>query len=315
MKAAAIILAAGEGTRMKSKHPKVAHTIFEKPLVNWVVDAVKEAGAEKVIAVVGHGRDEVIPLVEGKATPVVQERQLGTANAVAVCKDELADFDGPVLVLAGDSPLITPDTIMSLIATREVTNAAVVVLTMKLDDPTGYGRIVRDEKGHVLRIVEQKDATSEEQAITECNSGAYCFDAKVLFEALSQVKANNAQAELYLTDVLEIARDMGRRVAAHVVEDPTECLGVNTRVQLAQASKVMQRRINERHMLAGVTLVDPESTWIGAEVTIGRDTIIRPCTMLMGNTAVGEDCVVGPNVHLMDALVEDGAEILNVTIM
>lgn len=308
MGTAAIVLAAGEGSRMKSKHSKVTHCILEKPLVRWVVDAAKQAGVEKVITVVGHGRDEVEPLVEDTVT-VVQEQQLGTANAVSVCKDALAGFEGSLLVLTGDSPLVSADTLRALIRAREKSQAAVVVLTMVVDDPFGYGRIVRDARGNVERIVEQKDATPEQQAITECNSGFYCFDAKALFEALDQVKSNNSQGEYYLTDVLEIARNAGRAVLAQVVDDPTECLGVNTRVQLAAAGKKMQQRINTAHMLSGVTLVDPNQTWIGPNVTIGMDTIIYPGVTLSGACSIGQDCILGPDVHLHDANVADGTKI------
>ena len=305
MGTAAIVLAAGEGSRMKSKHSKVTHCILEKPLVRWVVDAAQQAGVEKVITVVGHGRDEVEPLVADTVV-VVQEQQLGTANAVAVCKEALADFDGSLLVLTGDSPLVTPETLAALVRTREENQAAVVVLTMVVDDPTGYGRIVRDADGNVERIVEQKDATPEQRAITECNSGFYCFDAKALFEALEQVKSNNAQGEYYLTDVLEIARNAGRPVLAQVVEDATECLCVNTRVQLAAAAQKMQERINTKHMLAGVTMIDPRQVWIGPDVTIGRDTVVHPGVELMGATSVGEDCVIGMGVRLVDADLPDG---------
>ena len=306
MNTAAIVLAAGEGSRMKSKHSKVTHCILEKPLVRWVVDAAKQAGVEKVITVVGHGRDEVEPLVSDTIT-VVQEQQLGTANAVAVCKKALEGFEGSLLVLTGDSPLVTADNLSALIRTREENQAAVVVLTMVVDDPFGYGRIVRDANGNVERIVEQKDATPEQQAITECNSGFYCFDAQALFEALEQVKSNNSQGEYYLTDVLEIARNAGRPVLAQVVDDPTECLGVNTRVQLAAAGKKMQQRINTAHMLAGVTMIDPDQVWIGPDVTIGMDTVIYPDVTLSGACAIGQDCVLGPDVHLCDERVEDGS--------
>ena len=307
MNTAAIVLAAGEGSRMKSKHSKVTHCILEKPLVRWVVDAAKQACVEKVITVVGHGRAEVEPLV-GDTVTVVQEQQLGTANAVSVCKEALADFDGSLLVLTGDSPLVTADTLRALVQKREESQAAVVVLTMVVDDPFGYGRIVRDAQGNVERIVEQKDATPEQQAITECNSGFYCFDAKALFSALEQVKSNNSQGEYYLTDVLEIAREAGRGVLAQVVEDPTECLGVNTRVQLAQAAKKMQQRINTAHMLAGVTMVDPDQVWVSPETTIGMDTVIYPGVTLLGKCAIGQDCILGPNSHLRDARLEDGTK-------
>ena len=255
METAAIILAAGAGTRMKSKKPKVVHEVLGRPLVRWVVEAAKEAGADRVVTVVGHMRDQVIPLVEGDTEIVVQEAQRGTADAVLAAADALAGFDGAVVVLSGDSPLIQPETIRQMAALREEHNAAVIVLTMELENPFGYGRIVRDGAGEVARIVEQKDASPEEAAITECNSGVYCFDARALFDALSQVNSDNAQGEFYLTDVLAISRAAGRPVLAYKTSDAEQCLGVNSRGQLAEATRVMQRRINDAHMAAGVTML------------------------------------------------------------
>ncbi len=237
MEAAAIVLAAGAGTRMKSKKPKVAHEVLGKPLVRWVVDAAHEAGISRVATVVGHERQQVEPLVEADTDVVVQPERRGTADAVAVCADALADFDGSLVVLSGDCPLITADTIRRLVDMREQADAAVVVLTMELENPYGYGRIVRDRVGAVERIVEQKDANSAEAAICECNSGFYCFDARALFDALGQVDDDNAQGEFYLTDVLAICRAAGRPVLALPTDDPSECLGVNSRAQLAEATK------------------------------------------------------------------------------
>ena len=309
METAAIILAAGAGTRMKSKKPKVVHEVLGRPLVRWVVNAAEEAGASRVVTVVGHQRDQVIPLVEGDTTVVVQESQRGTADAVLAAKEALADFDGAVMVLSGDSPLIRPDTIAEMSALREAHNAAVIVLTMELENPFGYGRIVRDGAGEVARIVEQKDATPEEAAITECNSGFYCFDAHDLFEALEQVDSNNAQGEFYLTDVLEIARAAGRPVLAYKTDDAEQCLGVNSRGQLAEATRVMQRRINDAHMAAGVTMWDPATTFIGPDVTIAQDVELLPAVMLMGATSIGEDSVIGPNTRLTDTIVGRGCTV------
>ena len=306
MQAAAIVLAAGAGTRMKSKKPKVAHEILGKPLVRWVVDAAREAGVERVTSVVGHAREQVIPLVEADTDVVVQQEQNGTAGAVAVCADALADFDGSLVVLSGDCPLITAGTIAELVRVREEAGAAVVVLTMEPDDPFGYGRIVRDPQGGVARIVEQKDAAPEEAAIRECNSGFYCFDARALFEALQQVGNDNAQGEFYLTDVLEICRRAGRAVLALPCADAAECLGVNSRIQLAEATKHLQRRINAAHLAAGVTMVDPDQVWIGPDVRIERDVELLPQTFLMGRTQVGEDSVIGPNSRLTDTVVGRG---------
>lgn len=307
MNASAIILAAGAGTRMKSKTPKVAHRIMGEPLVGYVISAVREAiDPEKLVAVVGHQRELVEPLVEDACEIVVQHEQRGTADAVNSCRGAFADVTGSVVVLSGDCPLITPETIRSLVARREETGAAVVVLSMVPDDPFGYGRIVRTTAGEFQRIVEQKDCTPAQAAITECNSGFYCFDVELLFEALGQVSTDNAQGEYYLTDVIEIARHAGRAVEAMVARDAGECLGVNTRVQLAQAAKIMQRRINTRHMLAGVTMTDPDQVWVGPKVTLAPDVELLPQTVLLGRTAVGEDSVVGPATRLSDTTVGSG---------
>lgn len=309
MDTAAIVLAAGAGTRMKSKKPKVAHEVLGQPLVRWVVNAAKEAGASRIVGVVGHCRDQVEPLLAGDAEIVVQAEQRGTADAVASCVEALADFDGSLVVLSGDCPLITPDTISALVRMREERDAAVVVLTMQMENPFGYGRIIRDEAGEVARIVEQKDATPEEAAVTECNSGFYCFDARALFDALTKVNDDNAQGEFYLTDVLAICREAGRPVVALVADDATECLGVNSRVQLAEATRVMQRRINERHMAAGVTMWAPELVWIGPDVQIDRDVEILPNVTLLGATRIGEDSVIGPDTRLSDTQVGRGCTV------
>lgn len=242
MESAAIILAAGAGTRMKSDKPKVAHEMLGKPLVRWVLDAALEAGVSRLVTVVGHKREQVEPLVEGLSDIVVQERLLGTADAVASCRSALAGFKGSLLVLSGDCPLISAGTMRSLVELREREDAAVVVLTMRPEDPHGYGRIIRDANGQVERIVEQKDASPEEAAVGECNSGFYCFDAEALFEALEQVGSDNAQGEFYLTDVLEISRRAGRAVLALPAADDVECLGVNTQEQLAALAALAQER-------------------------------------------------------------------------
>lgn len=242
MEAAAIVLAAGAGTRMKSKKPKVAHEVLGKPLVRWVVDAAHAAGVTQVATVVGHAREQVIPLVEGDTQVVVQEVQNGTAGAVLACADAFAGFDGSLSVLTGDCPLIKPETIARLAQVRDENNAAVVVLTMKLDDPTGYGRIIRDADGQVERIVEQKDATPDEAAVNECNSGFYCFDARALFDALAQVSNNNAQGEFYLTDVPAILKAKGLRVGLCDTCSPQEMLGVNTVEQLSEVEAILRAR-------------------------------------------------------------------------
>ena len=305
---AAIIMAAGMGTRMKSKKPKVAHEILGKPLARWVVDAARAAGIDRVVTVVGCGREHVEPLV-ADTTVVVQERQIGTANAVAVCEPALEGFEGSVVVLSGDCPFVSSDTIRALVDERERADAAVVVLTMEPANPFGYGRIIRDEAGDLVRIVEQKDATPEEAAVTECNSGIYCFDAQALFAALRQVGSDNAQGEFYLTDVIGISRAACRTTRAVLVGDEAECLGVNSRAQLAQLTREIQHRINERHMAAGVTMTDPDLVWIGPDVEIDPDVEILPMTFLYGATSIGEDSVVGPNTRLTDTRVGRGCVI------
>ena len=302
MQASALILAAGAGTRMKSSKPKVAHEILGKPLVRWVVDAAHSAGIDSVVIIVGHGRDQVEPLLSD-TTMVVQEEQLGTAHAVLVAREALAGKSGSLVVLTGDSPLVRPSTIEDLVRTREENNAAVVVLTMEASDPFGYGRIVRDDAGDVVEIVEQKDCTPEQATITECNSGFYCFDIELLFSALEEVSTDNAQGEYYLTDVLGIARKRGQRVLAFKAEDPTECLGVNSRIQLAQATRILQQRINEAHMAAGVTMMDPSTTWIGPDVSIEQDVELLPMTFLLGATSIATGSVIGPNTRLTDVVV------------
>lgn len=309
MKAEAIILAAGKGTRMKSKLPKVAHRLLGRPLVRWVVEAAHDAGVERPVCVLGHGIDIVRPLVEPDCAIAVQPGRLGTADAVASAQPQFDGAKGSLLVLSGDCPLITAETLTSLVAAREESDAGAAVLTMRMDDPTGYGRILRDGAGEVERIVEQKDCTPEQALINECNSGFYCFDAELLFDALAKVGSDNAQGEFYLTDVVEIARAAGRAVVGVESSDPTECLGINTRVQLAEALRIMRNRINLRHMLAGVTLWDPQSTYIGPDVRIVQDVEVLPQTFLLGDTSIGADATIGPNAYLVDCTVGAGCAV------
>ena len=303
MEASAIVLAAGSGTRMKSAKPKVAHELLGKPLVRWVIDAARQAGVGQVITVLGFGIDMVQPLVQADTQVVEQKQRNGTADAVNSCRAACEQMEGSLLVLSGDCPLITAETIAQLANAREEADAAVAVLTMTVPNPFGYGRIVRDENDQVVRIVEQKDCTPMQAAISECNSGFYCFDARYLFDALTRVSNENAQGEFYLTDVIEIARADGRSVVGVKANDISECLGVNTRVQLAEATRIMQQRINTVHMLAGVTMTDPNVVWIGPDVRISQDVEILPHCMLMGSTQVGANSVIGPNVRLFDATV------------
>ncbi len=304
MSTTALILAAGEGTRMKSALPKVAHEVLGVPMVCHVVDAVRAAGVERVAVVTGHGAEVVESLLSGAGVEFVrQDVQHGTGHAVLCAEPLLGATEGSLLVLAGDCPLFTPETLAALIAERERAGAAAVVLTTRLADPSGYGRIIRGGLGGVTRIVEDRDLTPEQRAITEINTSTYCFDAQSLFGHLRRLESSNAQGEYYLTDMIAVLRAEGLEVAAVEAPEATETLGINTRVQLAEAGRVLQHRINERHMLAGVTMTDPDLVWIGPRVRLGRDVMIEPMTRLMGETVIGDGCVLGPDARITDSTI------------
>ena len=308
MSAAAIVLAAGEGTRMKSALPKVAHEILGVPLVRFVVDAAYAGGCDRVVVVTGHGAELVESLIPGVQT-ARQDEQLGTGHAVMCASSALAGVSGSLVVLSGDSPLIHPQTIARLIAARETCNAAAVVLTAVLDDPAGYGRIVRDAAGELVAIVEDKDLAPKQRSIREINTGTYCFDAVVLFEHLHRLENRNAQGEFYLTDMVRLLRAEGLIVTDVVSAQPQETLGVNSRVQLAEAARIMQQRINRGHMLAGVTMTDPDVVWIEPGVRIGRDVVLEPMTFLSGSSQVADGCRIGPDSRIEDSHVGEGSVI------
>ncbi|MDR1713297.1 MAG: bifunctional UDP-N-acetylglucosamine diphosphorylase/glucosamine-1-phosphate N-acetyltransferase GlmU [Coriobacteriales bacterium] len=318
---AALILAAGAGTRMKSARAKVAHELLGKPLVRWVVDAARSAGATEIITVLGHGREQVEPLV-ADTTVVIQEQRLGTGHAIMIARDALEQLPPatPLVVLNGDTPLISAQTIAALSNTL-TDGAALSVLTFEVADATGYGRVIRSERGDVLRIVEEKDATAEERQVRECNSGAWCFDLGFLLANLDKLSCDNSQREYYLTDMLALAVAAGRPVQALKV-DAGQAQGINSRLQLAQATKTLQRAINIAHMEAGVTMTDPDLVWIGPEVTLEEDVELKPMTFLVGKTFIGGGSEIGPNSRvvssyvgryckvdesvLLDAVLEDG---------
>jgi bifunctional UDP-N-acetylglucosamine pyrophosphorylase/glucosamine-1-phosphate N-acetyltransferase len=308
MQAAAIVLAAGEGTRMRSALPKVAHEVLGVALVRWVVEAVRTAGIERVVTVVGHGAEAVSALVTDTET-VVQEAQLGTGDAVRAAAAAFEGFDGPVVVLSGDVPLVRPETIAALVGSWRASGAGCTLLTAFIPDPAGYGRVVRDEAGFVTGIVEQKDLAPGQLDICECSVGIYCFDSRALFDALAHITPANAQGEYYLTDVIALLHGEGRRVTGVVLDDVDESHGVNTRVQLAAVGRILQRRINERHMLDGVTMTDPDLVWVGPQVSIGRDVVIEPMTTISGATRVGEGAHIGPNTRIVDAAIGAGATV------
>lgn len=311
--AAVIILAAGEGTRMKSSIPKVLHHIGGHALVGHAIRAARSTGAPHVEVVVRHERDRVVEYCTAFDEALViadQDELKGTGRAVE-CGLELlpADLTGTVLVTYGDVPLLTGETLQQLVTVHTETASAVSVVTAHIPDPTGYGRIVRGPDGGVERIVEHKDASESERAITEINSGIYAFDAALLRAALPRVGTDNAQGEKYLTDVIQLARRDGHRVTAHVIDDLWQTEGVNDRVQLATLGRILNQRTCERHMRAGVTIVDPATTWIDTDVTIGQDAVIRPGTQLLGATAIGAGAIIGPEVTLTDTEVGEGAEV------
>ena len=311
--AAVIVLAAGEGTRMKSATPKVLHRIGGRTLLGHAIAAARSVGPEHLAVVVRHERDLVaahVAEVDPAAVIADQDEVKGTGRATECALAALpSGLEGTILVTYGDVPLLDGATLHALVEEHAATQSAVTVITAHLDNPTGYGRILRGAGGDVEGIVEQKDATPDQVAITEINSGIYAFDAQVLQQALGKVGTDNAQGEKYLTDVLSIARASGGRVSAHLIEDLWQTEGVNDRVQLARLGKELNRRITERWMREGVTIVDPATTWVDADVTIGRDTTILPGTQLRGATTIGERVTVGPDTTLTDTEVGDGAEV------
>jgi bifunctional UDP-N-acetylglucosamine pyrophosphorylase / glucosamine-1-phosphate N-acetyltransferase len=296
----AIILAAGQGTRMKSKLYKVLHPVCGKPMVQHVIDHVKSLNIKEIVTVVGHGAEKVKSQLGDDSLYALQAEQLGTAHAVLQSEGMLADKEGVTIVVCGDTPLIKAETMEALFKHHEETNAKATILTARAEDPTGYGRIVRNADGFVEKIVEHKDATEQERSINEINTGTYCFDNKLLFEAIHSVSNDNVQGEYYLPDVIEILKNQGKIVSAYVTEHFAETLGVNDRVALAEAERTMKKRINEFHMRNGVSIIDPDNTYIGPDVTIGQDSVIYPGTTLSGKTAIGSECLIGPNSEISD---------------
>lgn len=305
-----VILAAGMGTRMKSAMPKVLHKVCGKALCKWVIDASKEAGADKVVTIIGHGADMVRPQIENDTEIAVQAEQKGTGHAVMQAADFIKESQGSVVILNGDTPLIKAETIKKAIEFHNASGNQATVITAILDDATGYGRIVRNADGNVIKIVEHKDATEEERKINEINSGMYVFDAQSLVYSLDKLEPNNAQGEYYLTDTLEILLSAGKKIGAYAIEDNDEIRGINNRIQLNEAETIMRDRINRFHMTEGVTMINPSAAYIEAGVKIGRDTIIGANVELKGNTVIGEGCEIGQGSRLENAVLGN-----NVTVM
>ena len=301
-KMVAVILAAGKGTRMKSSLPKVLHGVGGKPMLRHVMDAAKETGAFRTLVVVGYGGEQVAAQMDGGAEYVTQEEQLGTGHALLQTKESLRGFSGTVLLLCGDTPLLKAASLQTLYREHLASSAAATVLTAVPADPYGYGRILRDASGGVCGIVEQKDATPEQAKISEINTGIYCFEAGPLFDALDKLSCNNAQQEYYLTDVLAILARSHQKVGAVQVGDFEETLGINSRVQLAEAEGILRRRKLVELMEDGVTVMDPASTFVDSGVFVGRDTILYPFTWLEGATVIGEGCKIGPNTRIAESV-------------
>lgn len=309
MKRVAIILAAGVSSRMNTNLAKVLHEVCGRSMLAWVLDACREAGVEKIYVVVGFGAEEVMERFGG-AEDIVwirQAEQKGTAHAVMCCKEELKDFEGQTLVLCGDGPLIRAETLKTLIKKHESEHSATTLATAILEEPAGYGRIIRDSYGNIEGIVEDSDCTSEQLGVKEVNPSYYLFDNKILFGALEGVRPDNVKKEYYLTDALSVILSTGHKVVAVTAVRPEEAKSINSRNQLSEVSKIMQRRIQQRFMSNGVTIVDPDNTWIDSRAQIGQDSQIEPFTYIHGEVKIGQGCRIGPFVYLDDgAVVSDG---------
>lgn len=305
----AVVLAAGQGKRMKSALHKVVHPVCGKPMVLHTMDLLASIGADRTLTVIGHKAESVREVVGSQTEYVMQEEQLGTGHAVMQTEPFIGGEDGETLVLYADMPLLLESTVRRVLETHRETGAAATVLSAVVDHPRGYGRIVRDGEGHLAAIVEDRDCTEEQRAIREINTGICCFDNRKLFSALKRINNRNAQGEYYLTDVIGILRADGEKLAVVIADDPAEATGVNDRIGLAEAEAAMRRRINRRHMAEGVTLIDPDNTYIEADVQIGRDTVIWPGTLLRGRTVIGENCEIGPQSEIIHSVVGNGSSV------
>lgn len=311
-----IILAAGKGTRMKSDTPKVLHQIFNKTLLGYVIDAVNNTKlADENYVIVGHQAEKVEEYVNehyDNAKTVLQSPQLGTGHAVSMVCPYLEDFEGEVIILCGDTPLITSETLKTFIAGHRELKSDITVMSAVFENPTNYGRIVRNADGTLNSIVEEKDATPEQKAIKEINAGIYCLNWAKVKNSFSQLKTNNAQGEYYLTDIIKWGNENGLSVNAHILERNEEIYGINSKINLAEATKIMNNRTLNRLMAEGVTIVDPSSTWIDEETEIGKDTIIYPSTYIEGKNKIGSCCKIGPFAHLRgDVVLEDYVKVGN----
>lgn len=304
-----IILAAGKGTRMKSDLPKVLHPVCGRPMIYYPLTEAKKAGAKEIVAVIGHGAETVRnSLKKEDINFVVQEEQLGTGHAVMVCESAIEDKEIPVVILCGDAPLIRSSTIAGLVKSHEENRNSVTVLTADMDRPTGYGRIIKDGS-EIRKIVEEKDASEGEKRISEVNSGVYCVNSRFLFEALKKVDSNNAQGEYYLTDIIGIGRDSGLKVGWSKLTDGDEIMGINSRKELAKANRLMRQRIMDDLMDGGVSILDPDNTYIDVGIEIGSDSIIHPQVSLTGSTLIGKGCIIEAGTQIKDSKIGDDSQI------
>lgn len=310
MKITAVLLAAGQGTRMKSSLPKVLHSVAGKPMIRHALNAVAQATTETPVVVVGHGSDEVKAYLGESAQTVLQEPQLGTGHAVMQAESILRDKTDMVIVCYADMPLLRGETLKKLVQTQQRNQGPISMLTVIADDPRGFGRILRKADGTVEAIVEEYVATPEQAKIKELNVGGYCFNASWLWDALKRIPKNPKKGEYYLTDIVELASQDGLSVHATVMGDIEETIGVNTRIHLSEVEAAMRRRINQMHMLNGVTMIDPASTYIEADVQIGRDTLLLPNTHIYGKTEIGERNEIGPNTMIRDTKIGNGCKII-----
>ncbi|GAA0609041.1 bifunctional UDP-N-acetylglucosamine diphosphorylase/glucosamine-1-phosphate N-acetyltransferase GlmU [Virgibacillus siamensis] len=303
----AIILAAGQGTRMKSNLYKVLHPVMGRPMVQHVIDQLEQAQLDEMVTIVGHGAEKVAEHIGDQSRLVIQDEQLGTGHAAMQAEDVLGNQDGTTIVVCGDTPLITSETYQALFDHHEQENAKATILTAKAPTPAGYGRVIRNEKNEVERIVEHKDASEQERQIDEINTGTYCFDNKTLFQVLKQVSNDNAQGEYYLPDVIEIAKKANQKVSAFMTADFEETLGINDRVALAQAEKSMKKRINENHMRNGVTIIDPDHTYIDPDVKIEQDVIIHPGSIIGGKSVIKSEAEIGPHSEIRNCSIGENS--------
>ncbi len=312
---AVVVLAAGEGSRMKSKMPKVLHNVAGISMLEWVLRAVDDVQPQKTVVVCGRGAQAVQEHFGDRLSYAMQEERLGSGHAVMCAREHLTGLEGYTIIIAGDMPLLRGETILAMAKAAQRGKYACTLLTAELEQPQGYGRIVRNEFGDVESIVEEKDATEEQRKIGEVNASCYCVQNKLLLECLDEIQPNNAQGEYYLTDIVSILNGKGERVGAYTAKDASECMGVNDRVQLAQISEILYRRIVEKHMYAGVTVIEPRSTYIDADTVIGMDTVIYPNVTLESGCEIGEDVVLYPGSRIRASKIGSGTVVQNSVVL